>query len=57
MLAALRLRDVTGEGQWIDLSMLEAMLATDDYAHYSLERLERTGAGMPIPDAAERAQA
>jgi CoA:oxalate CoA-transferase len=38
VLAALRLRDTTGEGQWIDLSMLEAMLATDDYAHYSLER-------------------
>jgi crotonobetainyl-CoA:carnitine CoA-transferase CaiB-like acyl-CoA transferase len=38
VLAALRARDVAGQGQYLDLSMLEAMLATDDYAHYSLER-------------------
>jgi crotonobetainyl-CoA:carnitine CoA-transferase CaiB-like acyl-CoA transferase len=31
ILAALRLRDRTRTGQHIDLSMLEAMLATDDY--------------------------
>ena len=37
VLAALRLRGVTGTGQHIDLSMLEAMLATDDYAHYAIE--------------------
>ncbi|HEY1970325.1 MAG TPA: CaiB/BaiF CoA-transferase family protein [Pseudonocardia sp.] len=37
VLAALRLRDRTGEGQYLDLSMFEAMLATDDYTHYSLE--------------------
>jgi CoA:oxalate CoA-transferase len=37
VLAALSLRDRTGAGQHIDLSMLESMLATDDYVHYSLE--------------------
>jgi CoA:oxalate CoA-transferase len=38
VLAALRARDTTGQGQYLDLSMLEAMLATDDYTHYSLEQ-------------------
>ena len=37
ILAALRLRDRAGTGQHIDLSMLEAMLATDDYTHYSID--------------------
>jgi CoA:oxalate CoA-transferase len=37
VLAALRLREHTGTGQHIDLSMFESMLATDDYTHYSLE--------------------
>jgi CoA:oxalate CoA-transferase len=37
VLAALRLRDTTGLGQYLDLSMFESMLATDDYTHYSLE--------------------
>ena len=37
VLAALRLREATGTGQHIDLSMLEAMLATDDYTHYAIE--------------------
>ncbi len=36
-LAALRLRDATGTGQHVDLSMLDAWLASDDYASYALE--------------------
>jgi CoA:oxalate CoA-transferase len=45
VLAALRLRDRTGRGQFIDLSMLDAMLATDDYAHHYLDAssVERNG--------------
>ena len=35
--AALRLRDRTGTGQHIDLAMHDAMLATDDYAHFALD--------------------
>jgi CoA:oxalate CoA-transferase len=53
VLAALRLRDTTGQGQYIDLSMLESMLATDDYTHYSLERtypvFPATGMVFPAP--------
>jgi CoA:oxalate CoA-transferase len=37
VLAALRLREATGTGQHIDISMLEAMLATDDYTHYAID--------------------
>ncbi len=37
VLAALLLRDRTGAGQWIDLSMRDAMFATDDYAHHALD--------------------
>jgi CoA:oxalate CoA-transferase len=38
VLAALRLVERTGSGQYLDLSMFESMLATDDYTHYGLER-------------------
>lgn len=38
VLSALRLAERTGAGQYLDLSMFEAMLATDDYTHYSLEQ-------------------
>ncbi|MFV0524401.1 MAG: CaiB/BaiF CoA transferase family protein [Acidimicrobiales bacterium] len=37
VLAALRVRDTTGEGQHIDLAMIDAFLATDDYAHWALD--------------------
>jgi crotonobetainyl-CoA:carnitine CoA-transferase CaiB-like acyl-CoA transferase len=39
ILAALRVRDLAGAGQHIDLSMLEAFVATDDYTHWSLDGL------------------
>ena len=37
VLAALALRQRTGTGQHVDLSMLEAMVATDDYAHHAID--------------------
>lgn len=37
VLAALWLRRRSGRGQHIDLSMLDAVLATDDYAHHALD--------------------
>jgi CoA:oxalate CoA-transferase len=37
LLAALLLRERTGIGQHIDVSMLDAMRATDDYAHHALD--------------------
>jgi len=37
VLAALRLRERTGRGQHIDLSMLDAVLATDDYMHHVVD--------------------
>jgi CoA:oxalate CoA-transferase len=37
VLAALRLKDETGRGQWIDLSMLDAVVASDDQVHQAIE--------------------
>lgn len=37
VLAAIHARRRTGRGQHIDLSMLEAMVASDDYVHYALD--------------------
>jgi CoA:oxalate CoA-transferase len=37
LLAALVMRERTGTGQWIDLSMRDAMFVTDDYAHHALD--------------------
>jgi CoA:oxalate CoA-transferase len=42
VLAALHLRQRTGQGQHIDLAMLDAMVATDDYVHMALD-------GEPLP--------
>ena len=64
VLSALRLRDKTGQGQHIDLSMLNAMTATDDYAHFSLDhepmrrmggRVYHTGYGGVMVAGDERA--
>lgn len=45
LLAALHLRFATGEGQHIDMAMLNSMTVTDDYAHNVLddEPIERLG--------------
>ncbi len=45
VLAALQLRERTGVGQHIDLAMLDAMLATDDYVHHAMDdsSIERLG--------------
>lgn len=41
VVAALRLRDLTGRGEHVDMSMLEAMVASDDYTHFAVDgRLE-----------------
>jgi CoA:oxalate CoA-transferase len=37
VLAALYLRQRTGVGQHIDIAMLDAMIATDDYAHHAAD--------------------
>jgi len=37
LLAALHLRQRTGRGQHIDLTMMHAMVATDDYTHHLLD--------------------
>ncbi len=37
LLAALHMRDRTGDGQHIDIAMIDATLATDDHLHYELE--------------------
>lgn len=37
LLAALRVKDATGVGQHLDLAMIDAFIATDDYAHWVLD--------------------
>lgn len=39
LLSALWMREQTGKGQHIDLSMMAAMAVTDDYAHWALDRI------------------
>jgi crotonobetainyl-CoA:carnitine CoA-transferase CaiB-like acyl-CoA transferase len=45
LLSALLMRERSGRGQHIDISMLESMLATDDYTHLALDGVEE-GAGV-----------
>jgi CoA:oxalate CoA-transferase len=51
VLAALRLRAATGCGQHIDLAMLDAMVATDDYMHAAIDGAEVFAARGQIFDA------
>jgi crotonobetainyl-CoA:carnitine CoA-transferase CaiB-like acyl-CoA transferase len=48
LLSAVIMRERTGEGQHIDIAMLDATMATDDQMHYDLEGSEATG---PLPSA------
>ncbi len=47
VLAALHMRNQTGEGQHIDIAMIDATIATDDQMHYDLEDADDTG---PLPN-------
>ena len=38
VLSALLMRSRTGTGQWIDMSMLDSMLCTDDYMHHAADQ-------------------
>lgn len=51
ILAALWMRERTGRGQHIDIAMLDAMLATDDYAHFALDEFPTTRGGGEVWDA------
>ena len=50
LLAALHLRDRTGTGQHIDMSMMDATFATDDRAHFELEDIPDSIVVGPILD-------
>ena len=51
ILAALHLRHRTGTGQHVDISMLDAMLACDDYAHHALDGSPAARLGGDVWDA------
>jgi crotonobetainyl-CoA:carnitine CoA-transferase CaiB-like acyl-CoA transferase len=51
VLAALHHARATGVGQHVDLSMLNAVVATDDYVHFVLEGAPIVGGGGQIFDA------
>lgn len=50
VLAALRMRDQTGVGQHIDMSMMDATFATDDRVHFELEGANDSIVVGPILD-------
>ncbi len=51
ILAALYLRQRTGRGQHLDIAMLDAMLATDDYANFALDEIPLIRGGGEVWDA------
>ncbi|GAC1594856.1 MAG: CaiB/BaiF CoA-transferase family protein [Acidimicrobiales bacterium] len=52
LLSALHLRHRTGTGQRVDMSMFDAMLVGDDYAHHALDGSPVTRLGGDVWDAA-----
>ncbi len=50
VLAALRMREQTSQGQHIDMSMMDATFATDDRAHFEMENVPDTLPVCPIVD-------
>ncbi len=48
VLSALRVRDLTGVGQHIDIAMIDAFLGTDDYAHWALDEIDVGGGAGEI---------
>lgn len=50
VLAALRMREQTSQGQHIDMSMMDATFATDDRAHFEMENAPDTLPVCPIVD-------
>jgi CoA:oxalate CoA-transferase len=51
LMAALHHAQRTGEGQHVDMAMLNAMFFTDDYAHFELENARIVAGGGQIFDA------
>ena len=51
VLSAVLLRERTGEGQHIDLAMLDVMLVTDDYANFALDEIPLIRGGGEVWDA------
>ncbi len=51
ILSALYLRERTGRGQYLDIAMLDAMLATDDYASFTLDEIPLIRGGGEVWDA------
>ena len=47
LLSAVIMRERTGEGQHIDIAMIDATFATDDQVHYAMEDAEETA---PLPN-------
>ncbi|MEO0981709.1 MAG: CaiB/BaiF CoA-transferase family protein [Pseudomonadota bacterium] len=54
--AALRLAEQTGKGQHVDIAMINAMHATDDYAHWALDGAWRKSEESMVWDAPEGEQ-
>ncbi|WP_213571477.1 CoA transferase [Rhodococcus sp. USK13] len=51
VLAALTMRTRTGQGQRVDINLMDAMLATDDHAHFVLDDAPVTVLGGEVWDA------